>query len=146
VDKFREYCPNAEILWVYNTDVYSSGSADAYLRYYPGDDYVDIMGYDDYNLGKVAERENCLTRAQVVSATAREHGKVAMLCETLRAAEETTANQDIFFQDFVWPVVTSEAVSLSIFQVWGGADNTDLRKESFKWWYDNEKTIFSKRY
>jgi hypothetical protein len=69
-----------------------------------------------------------------------------MLCETLRAAEETTANQDIFFQDFVWPVVTSEAVSLSIFQVWGGADNTDLRKESFKWWYDNEKTIFSKRY
>ena len=146
VDKFREYCPNAEILWVYNTDVYSSGSADAYLRYYPGDDYVDIMGYDDYNLGKVAERENCLTRAQVVSATAREHGKVAMLCETLRAANETTANQDIFFQDFVWPVVTSEDVSLSIFQVWGGADNTDLRKESFKWWYDNEKTIFSKRY
>ena len=61
-------------------------------------------------------------------------------------AEETTANQDIFFQDFVWPVVTSEDVSLSIFQVWGGADNTNLRKESFKWWYDNEKTIFSKRY
>jgi mannan endo-1,4-beta-mannosidase len=146
VDKFREYCPNAEILWVYNTDVYSSGSADAYLRYYPGDDYVDIMGYDDYNLGKVAERENCLTRAQVVSATAREHGKVAMLCETLRAAEETTANQDIFFQDFVWPVVAADDVSLSVFQVWGGADNTALRKESFKWWYDNEKTIFSKRY
>ena len=146
VDKFREYCPNAQILWVYCTDKASSQTSEAYMKYYPGDDYVDIMGYDDYNLVKVEERDKSITRAKVVSAAAREHGKVAMLCETLRAAKETTANQDIFFQDFVWPVVTSEDVSLSIFQVWGGADNTDLRKESFKWWYDNEKTIFSKRY
>lgn len=146
VDKFREYCPNAQILWVYCTDYASSQTSEAYMKYYPGDDYVDIMGYDDYNLVKVAERDKCITRAKVVSAAAREHGKVAMLCETLRAAKEDTANQDIFFQDFVWPVVTSEDVSLSIFQVWGGADNTALRKESFKWWYDNEKTIFSKRY
>ena len=146
VDKFREYCPNAQILWVYCTDYASSQTSEAYMKYYPGDDYVDIMGYDDYNLGKVAERDKCIARARVVSAAADEHGKVAMLCETLRAAKETTANQDIFFQDFVWPVVTSEDVSLSIFQVWGGADNTALRKESFKWWYDNEKTIFSKRY
>lgn len=146
VDKFREYCPNAQILWVYCTDYASSQTSEDYMKYYPGDDYVDIMGYDDYHLVKVEERDKSITRAKVVSVAAREHGKVAMLCETLRAAEETTANQDIFFQDFVWPVVTSEDVSLSIFQVWGGADNTDLRKESFKWWYDNEKTIFSKRY
>lgn len=145
VDKFRAYCPDAEILWVYCTDKYNSTTTDDYLQYYPGDEYVDIMGYDDYTIGKTYEElEMSITRARVVSAAAKSHGKIAMLCETLRPAEESTLYQDIFFQDFVEPIVADTQTSLSIFQVWGGADNTDLRKSSFKGWYSSDMTIFNK--
>ena len=42
------------------------------------------------------------------------------------------------------PIVTDPQVHLSIYQVWGGADNTALRKESFKKWYNSDITIFDR--
>lgn len=145
VNKFREYCPGHPILFVYCTDKYSSESGDSYLAQYPGDAYVDILGYDDYTIGTDYDLISMsITRARVVSAAARSHGKLSMLCETLRSAKDATRYQDIFFQDFVTPIVTDSNTSLSIFQCWGGADNTDARKTSFAWWYNSEMTIFNK--
>lgn len=145
VSKFREYCPDAVILFAYCTDKYNSETPEKYMAYWPGDGYVDIMGYDDYTIGTGYDAvDMSVTRARVVSALAKEHGKIAMLCETLRPADEETPYQDIFFQDFVAPVVSDPQTSLSIFQVWGGADNTELRKVSFKGWYDSDMTIFNR--
>ena len=123
----------------YTTDVVT------YLSQWPGDDYVDIMGYDDYSIGSSYENiPVTIDRARVVSAAAEAHGKVAMLCETMKAATDATNYQDIIFQDFAMPIVTDPQVHLSIYQVWGGADNTALRKESFKKWYNSDITIFDR--
>lgn len=146
VDKFREYCPDAQILFVYCTDRNYTTDAVTYLSQWPGDDYVDIMGYDDYSIGSSYENiPTTIDRARVVSAAAEAHGKVAMLCETMKAAKDATNNQQaIIFQDFAMPIVTDPQVHLSIYQVWGGADNTALRKESFKKWYNSDITIFDR--
>lgn len=146
VDKIREYCPGHPILFVYCTDyIYSGAEFSKYMNCYPGDDYVDILAYDDYTIGSsTADQSMCLQRARNISSLARSRGKIAMLCETLRSASESVPSQATFFQNFVAPIVSDSQTSLSIFQCWGGADNTDFRKQSFAWWYANEMTIFNK--
>ena len=59
-----------------------------YLSWYPGDDYVDLVGFDDYGIAKGKTEEEAransaatLSRMRLVSSFAREHKKVAALTE-----------------------------------------------------------------
>lgn len=36
------------LLWAYSTNALSELEEDGYWRWYPGDDYVDVLGFDDY--------------------------------------------------------------------------------------------------
>jgi mannan endo-1,4-beta-mannosidase len=55
------------LLYAYSPDVF--GSREDYLRYYPGDAYVDVLGYDDYYS---LARYDRLARIDTVAATAPE--------------------------------------------------------------------------
>ncbi|WNJ21574.1 glycosyl hydrolase [Pontibacter sp. G13] len=69
------------LLYVYSPDVFSDESE--YLRCYPGDEFVDILGLDDYHDMKSPERLQDLThRLGMVVKLAEEKGKVAALTET----------------------------------------------------------------
>jgi Beta-mannanase len=50
----KKYAPNAQILWAYCSDRYVNGEEE-YMERYPGDDYVDIIGFDDYAIGQSKE-------------------------------------------------------------------------------------------
>lgn len=50
VEKFRQLCPYKNILFGYCRDKYWS-TEQSYLDRYPGDDYVDVMGFDNYSIG-----------------------------------------------------------------------------------------------
>jgi len=51
------------LLYAYSPDVFDSTSA--YLEYYPGDEYVDVLGYDDYH---TLAQYNRLARLDTVAA------------------------------------------------------------------------------
>lgn len=68
-------------LYAYSTDVFDS-EAD-YLERYPGDDVIDLLGFDDYHSVKSLEtRDTFVTRLRLLNQMARKRGKLAALTET----------------------------------------------------------------
>jgi mannan endo-1,4-beta-mannosidase len=67
------------LLYTYSTD--GVKTSDEYLERYPGDDIIDILGFDLYDRGGDYTRRlrNC---AEIVSSLAAEKGKVATVSET----------------------------------------------------------------
>ena len=58
-------------------------SRQEYLFRYPGDDYVDILGIDDYMfVNRKEDRQQFIQSARMLVLLAREKGKIAALTET----------------------------------------------------------------
>ncbi|MBR9998555.1 MAG: beta-mannosidase [Cyclobacteriaceae bacterium] len=69
------------LLYAYSTDVFNS--EEDYLEFYPGDDYVDIIAYDDYrNIRSAEARTEFVQRLKMLVCIARERNKIAALSET----------------------------------------------------------------
>lgn len=69
------------LLWCYSTDIVDTEAE--YLEYYPGDEYVDILGLDDYHdLGEKEHTERLTNRLRMLVQIAELKGKVAALTET----------------------------------------------------------------
>lgn len=69
------------IIWAYSPDIVENKNA--YLEYYPGDEYVDVLGIDDYHdVGKSGDIKNLTRRLKMVVELANEKDKVAALTET----------------------------------------------------------------
>ena len=96
-------------------------NAHNFLSWYPGDAYTDIGGFDDYSIGKGktaqdAERnfEETLRKLRLVSAFAREHGKVTAITET--GCKD--ANDDFWTR--VLRLATADGVDCAFVDTWGG--------------------------
>ena len=69
------------LLYAYSTDIFKSEQE--YMLRYPGDEWVDIMGWDAYHRPQEWDFLEGMTRmARTVSTLAAEHGKLAALTET----------------------------------------------------------------
>ncbi len=69
------------LLYAYSTDRFKS--EDDYLDFYPGDEYVDILGYDDYHSIKTKEqRPELIRQLKTIVKLAENRGKVAALSES----------------------------------------------------------------
>lgn len=69
------------LLWAYSPDVFRD--KDHYLERYPGDDFVDVLGLDDYHdVGANGNIADLTRRLRLVVELAEERGKVAALTET----------------------------------------------------------------
>ncbi|MCF0190977.1 MAG: hypothetical protein HUJ96_06915 [Marinilabiliaceae bacterium] len=74
------------LLFAYSTGDFNT--IDEYLERYPGDDVVDILGFDIYQYGDdvIAAQKLFLDRlrsqSDIVSLYAKEHGKIWAVCET----------------------------------------------------------------
>jgi len=69
------------LLYVYAPDAPSDRWEDAYENYYPGDDVVDIIGFDRY-ADQASYPEKLLADCQAVAHFAREHNKLSAIAET----------------------------------------------------------------
>lgn len=57
-------------------------SKEAFMERYPGDDVVDVIGFDIYQYGSKEDFINKLkTQSDIVSAIAKEHNKIWAVCE-----------------------------------------------------------------
>ena len=69
------------LIYAYSTDVFDS--EEQYLEHYPGDDYVDVLGYDDYRSLRSDESVSEMTaRLRTLVRLAEARGKIAALTET----------------------------------------------------------------
>lgn len=69
------------LLYAYSTDAF--GSLEEYLYFYPGDEYVDILGFDDYKgIKSAADTAQFIKRLRQVVYLAEEKNKVAVVSET----------------------------------------------------------------
>ena len=69
------------LLYAYSTDIFKS--EEEYMLRYPGDEWVDIMGWDAYHRPQDWDFLAGMERmAKTVSALASKHGKLAALTET----------------------------------------------------------------
>lgn len=69
------------LLWAYSTDIIKDEAH--YLERYPGDEYVDILGLDDYHdLSTRGSSEQLVDRLSIVTNLAQARNKVAALTET----------------------------------------------------------------
>lgn len=82
VDYLRNEKGVHNLLYCYSTDIFSS--REQYLEFYPGDDYVDILGVDNYHhmKGKEGDYEKTVQMFEMLSELAAEKDKIATLSET----------------------------------------------------------------
>ena len=71
------------LVWAYSPGAGELSSAEVYGQRYPGDEYVDLVGFDCYHSGSreayMASMKNAL---DISSAFASEHGKILAVTET----------------------------------------------------------------
>jgi hypothetical protein len=112
--RITESAPQSQILWAFGLDRY--WDKDFLLSRYPGDEFVDIIGYDDYSIGENDTNiKDFLKRAQFISDFAKDHNKIAALFET---ANIHAVSKNNFFQDYLLKIIQDNKVNLGIIQIW----------------------------
>ena len=119
----RKSCPG-QILFAYTPDRTWSelgeegDSGNTFLAYYPGDDYSDIVGLDDYSIGNgddaKVERNlhETIRKLRLISKFAEERGKVAVI------AESGGKNRRDDFWRYLHRVATADGVSVAFVNTW----------------------------
>jgi mannan endo-1,4-beta-mannosidase len=106
------------------------------MRYYPGDEYVDIIGYDGYDQGLM----NYYTLArhtenlQALSDFAREHHKAFALTETGCLMDYPATNSDFWTKNVLGPLKENgrKSVGVAYVMTWYNADwNHDGKSHAF---------------
>lgn len=122
----RKYAPQAQILWAYCPDRYWYTEKILMSRY-PGDQYVDVIGFDDYALG--ASKINfqlAVQRAKIISKVAKKRNLATALFET----NNNKRNIPEFYTKYLNRLLKTDGVNLGIVQIWSLKnfnDSTDMR-------------------
>jgi mannan endo-1,4-beta-mannosidase len=85
-------------------------NAEEFLERYPGDDYVDLMGFDYYQMaaaGNNSFTEAVSTKLGIITAVAAEHNKLAALTE----AGYETIPDSTWWTAVLWPAIKDHKIS-----------------------------------
>ena len=108
------------LIYVYSTDIFDS--PDQYLAHYPGDDFVDVLGYDDYHSLSSDEGVSSMTkRLRMLVEMAESRGKLPALTET----GSETIPMPTWWTDRLLNAIKADSVSQRIAYalVWRNANN-----------------------
>ena len=146
------------LLFLFSPDRYWSkigapGENGTFLWRYPGDDLVDIIGFDDYSIGKEkdnksgmdAERllEVTIGKMRLVSQEAAKRGKACGLVET-----GCKGRRDDFY-DFLARAMSAEGCGFGFVNTWSGdftMPDTDAMKEGFLRYVEFPRAVFAGDY
>lgn len=97
------------LIWCYSPDIIES--TEHYLDYYPGDDYVDVLGLDDYHdLGRLGRASELTRRLRIVVELAEAKGKIAALTET---GNEGVKHKE-WWTEKLWSAISADPVASRI--------------------------------
>ena len=138
----KKFAPKSQIVWVYCTDRNWNTEQEFMLRY-PGDDYVDIIGYDDYKLSDPYKFEKSREKAIIVTSVAEKHKKIAGIFETDNTCKKT---KDVFFKNYLLKILLDKQVRFGIVQKWAmGEFDSQLQFEDRKRFLNQPNIISEKR-
>lgn len=81
VEYLRDQKGLHQLIYAYSTDIFET--EEQYLAFYPGDEYVDIMGMDDYHdISIHGDPKNLTRRLRMLVEIAEAHEKIPALTET----------------------------------------------------------------
>jgi len=82
VDYLRNEKGLHNLIFAYSPDMVHIYSRDAYMEYWPGDEYVDILGLDAYDRDGADYGHKCLQLCRLGNVIATERAKIFALTET----------------------------------------------------------------
>jgi mannan endo-1,4-beta-mannosidase len=83
VEYLRDEKELRNLLWAFSPAGGAADSEEAYLERYPGDEYVDILGFDDYrSVRRPYDVETLANRLRLIARLAGERDKIPALTET----------------------------------------------------------------
>jgi len=119
VDYLRNDLKVHQLLFAYSPDCRFQNKSD-YMTHYPGDDYVDILGMDnywDFRPDGANDPAAASLKMSIVSGIAQDRGKIAALTET---GLERISDPDWFTQ-VLQPMLRKSP--LAYFMLWRNADD-----------------------
>ena len=119
VDYLRNDKKVNTIIYAFSPDCRFTSEED-YLAWYPGDDYVDMLGVDDYwdfRPDGANDPSLALAKLKIVSSVAEAKGKLAAFTETVLEGVKQT---DWYTQTLL-PILKDEGVKVSYVLVWRNA-------------------------
>ncbi|WP_319268586.1 glycosyl hydrolase [uncultured Draconibacterium sp.] len=147
VEYMRDSLHLHNVIYAYSPDRFSYAAE--YLEKYPGDDYVDILGFDDYwNLRNSSGKNSFINELEIVGELAEEKGKICALTET---GLETITNNTWFTDILLDPILTNEKTKRIAFaMVWRNANTSHFyapypghaSSADFINFYNNPTTLF----
>jgi hypothetical protein len=117
-------------------DNIGAGDGTDFMLRYPGDDYVDIIGFDDYSIGVNNDMEaaklETIRKIQLVTYEAEKRKKACGLFET--GFFGGNKNPDVFY-DVLYDIMNTDGCRFSFINTWGGytIPSTEYGKE--RWIY-----------
>lgn len=127
VEYLRDELGVTNMLFAFSPDASFTSEAD-YLARYPGDAYVDVLGYDDYgnfdNKGD-AGANNANAKLQIISKLAKQRAKIAGLTETGYFVTPGKNNPiSGLYSNYFYSAMTKNNVELSFMTFWGNGGDT----------------------
>ncbi len=153
VEYLRDELGVRNLLYAFSPDCKFENEDDLMARY-PGDEFVDIIAFDDYNdfrpLG-ANDPSLALKRSIIITNAAKKRGKIAAMSETgLEAVTDTT-----FYSKVLLPILKDEQVGLAYVVVWRNSSYGEQHhfapypghpaESDFVEFYDDDFTIFEDR-
>ncbi len=126
VDYLREERGVHHLLYGYSPDVFRD--AGHYLECYPGDDYVDLLGLDDYHdVGDHGSSDELVRRLRIVAQLAADRGKIAALTET---GSEAIPDESWWTERLLYPIKNDPIASrITYILTWRNANHEHDRPD-----------------
>lgn len=120
-DRLTRHARLTNVVWAYSPNLTLPDSEQHYMSFYPGDEYVDLMGIDiyDFDHDDAAYTRHLRDELSLLAGVGRKHGKLVALTET---GAQTLPNARWFTQVF-WPVARQFPISYVLF--WRNAWDND---------------------
>ena len=129
VTRLREMTGGKNLMFAYSPDRYwwymgseGDGRPFSFMGRYPGDKFVDIIGYDDYLIGTdtnlqvtVKRYDSAVAKMRQITDEARRRGKV---CGLFESGAIGAARPDYY--DWLYKTLTADGVGFAFVNMWGG--------------------------
>ena len=123
VDYLRNEKGLHNLIFAYSPDMVHIYSRDAYMEYWPGDAYVDILGLDAYDRDGADYGHKCLQLCRLGNVIAREKAKIFALTETgleNNNPEESKYYHKKWWTQMLYKVISGERISFALLWRNGG--------------------------
>ena len=113
------------VLYAYSPDA-SYTTSTKYLERYPGDDYVDILGmdnYQDFSIQSTSGMNTANNKLKMISDLAKSKNKIAALTETGYSSKNTTSRSPTYFTNLVYSALTNQNIEISYVCFWTNSES-----------------------